>query len=319
MLTRKSKIVMVLAFVPLLMVSCFILPTDTNNDSTAILKLYAEIGKEMEEPTAIKKEEQNKKHLKDQIISSLMNRDYVSYIDSCGLIEQTGNVYLYFEIVTDKPDPIDPEKKFTGRLEIVFKYPHAGTTLPTLNPALITDIISWYGLGREEYDWLVGYADSVEASVAFTNTAVADIKPGISRFWMRNISTSIALGKGDTGAFALDSLDDINHVQYGTGRFLDAHSGDNNDQDPYAFNFDIQVIHKNHEDPTRPYYRYEDNEGITEFFIPYWGTTDSLFYNIHYFPLYYRTGEIRLNAEDGKLLVTFSWDVKADTGTVTIH
>ena len=86
-----------------------------------------------------------------------------------------------------------------------------------------------------------------------------------------------------------------------------------------AFDFNVQVLHKNNEDPTKPYYRYEDNEGITEFTIPYWGTTDSLFYHIHYYPLYYRTGEIRLNEKDGELLVTFSWDVKADTGTVIIH
>ncbi len=322
MVTKKSYLqITVLTCTSLFIVGCFLSPEDANNDDTnpTLLEMYAEIGKELEEPDAIKKEDQNKEYLKSQIGVYFRNREAAAYIDSCGLIEKTGNVYLYYEIVTDKPYELDSGRKFTGRGEIAFKYPYAGVTLATLNPALITDIISWYGIGWEKYDWLPGFLDSVEASVEFTDTDVTTIKPGLSRFWAKNISTSIALGQGDTGYYALDSLDDVNHLQCGEGRFYDAHGGVNNDEESFTFNFDVQLIHKNTLDPTKPYYRYKDNEGITEFFLPYWGTTDSLFFHIHYYPLYYRTGEIRLNENDGELLVTFSWDVKADTGTVIIH
>ncbi len=307
--------------VPLFMTGCFFMPQENqeNTEDQTVLEIYAELGKEMEEPAGVREEDQNKQHLKSQLGYHYRTREAALYVDSCGLIEKADNVYLYYETVTDKPDEADPEKLFTGRGEIEFKYPHAGATLFTLDPALITDIISWYGIGRDEYTWYPGLIDSVEASVEFTDTDVGTIKPGLSHFWAENISTSIALGQGDTGSFALDSLDDVSHIQYGEGRFYDAHGGENNNEAPYAFNFDVEVIHKNKQDPTKPYYRYEDNEGITNFFLPYWGTTDSLYYHIHYYPLYYRTGEIRLNKENGDLLVTFSWDVKADTGTVTIH
>ncbi len=220
--------------VSLFMAGCFFGPEEKqeNTENQTVLEMYAEWGKEMEEPAAVREEDQNKQHLKSQIGYYYRTREAAPHVDSCGLIEKADNVYLYYEVVTDKPDEMDPEKLFTGRGEIEFKYPHSGATLLTLDPALITDIISWYGIGRDEYTWFPGLIDSVEASVEFADTDVGTIKPGLSRFWGKNISTSIALGQGDTGSFVLDSLDDANHTQYGEGRLSEAHGGENKNEAP---------------------------------------------------------------------------------------
>jgi hypothetical protein len=149
-----------------------------------------------------------------------------------------------------------------------------------------------------------------------------DLKPGLTTAWAKNISNTIALGQGDTAAFALDSLYDT--AEYGEGHFYDAHSGKQNTEGPKSFDFTLEVIHINSLDPAKPFLRYQDNEGIMHFYLPYGTSDDSLYFTIHFFPPYShadydREGEIRKNGPTGPRLVYFKIKEMTQSGTVIYY
>jgi hypothetical protein len=115
--------------------------------------------------------------------------------------------------------------------------------------------------------------------------------------------------------FALDSLDDVSHVSFGEGHFLDAHTGDDNTGDPYAFNFKMKVFYRDSLNPNTPYARWRDNEGEVTFTIP-WGrnAVDSLHFDVHFYPNYERAGTI--SDDNGKIRVQFEHNEKSLAGWV---
>lgn len=287
------------------------------------LKPFAHLGKALAKPQAINEEENSKQSSKKRLEAAGSAKRLAkarggaraeAWMAAEPELEDLGNGSLkYVEYMDRKPAEDDPQKLMSGTAEIVFKYAHDNVTLSTLNPALITDIESWHFDGREEKTWEPGHVDSVRATVTFDVTDVADIRPGRTEWWGRNISADVALGKGDTGSFVLNALDDVNHTQSGEGHFYDAHTGRDNNGEPYAFDFELVVYHKNEQDPGKPYYRYEDNEGLLTFTLPWAETGDDLYYWIYFSRVdmagggidYKRTGKIYKNSENGPLLAEF--------------
>jgi hypothetical protein len=123
----------------------------------------------------------------------------------------------------------------------------------------------------------------------------------------------------DTAYFAVDSLDDVNHVQFGEGHFYDARTGKNNDEGSRSFDFTVQIIHKNSLDASKPYLRYEDNEGIVNFTIPWGESGDSLYFTVHFYPGELRKGTIKKNGPEGVTLVEFEKNEKTGDGFVIIY
>jgi hypothetical protein len=246
-----------------------------------------------------------------------------------GIIPNNDGTLTYFEEVANKPNdevinnPNDKDttKLATGRGEVIFKYNGTYTDLSSFDPNLISDIVSWHFIGREaktfkpEIDSIIGTVQFSQGSFLDTNS----IKPGdTTSFWVKNISATLDMGRDDTAAFILDSLDDIKHEQYGEGFFLDAHTGKDNSEPAKSFKFDFTLIHKNTHGPN-PYLHYEDNEGIMSFAYPWGNTGKSLYFTIHFYPNFDRTGEIRENSKDGTLRVSFIHNDKTDIGSVTYY
>ena len=229
------------------------------------------------------------------------------------------DIYTYYEEVVNKPSDEDPDKLVTGRGEVKFGYAAGSTpTLGVIDTSKITQIVSFEMLGREYKSWN-GVTDSINVKMEFMNPDVKDLKPGRIWAWGKNISQDQSKGAGDTASFELDSLDDVNHIQYGEGHFLDAHTGRTHDGDAYSFDFDMQVIHKNTQDQSKPYLRYQDNEGIIFFHLPRPVQKDSLYFTIHFFPQYEREGTIQKDGPNGKVMVRFSFNEKQGTGTATYY
>jgi hypothetical protein len=296
------------------------------------LSFFAKIGKAIEKPSAINDKENSKDGSKNMVtpgslqkgLAKSLARDSATpaWVTDKGLIVR-GDTVFYFEDVVTKPKDDDPYKTTTGHGEVGFMYNGATSslTLDNIVVANITGIYSFHFKGSEKKTWS-GELDTVEYSVRFQNPTLLDLKPGHTTAWAKNISSTIALGQGDTASFALDSLYDT--AEYGEGHFYDAHSGKQNTEGPKAFDFTLEVIHINSLDPTKPFLRYQDNEGIMHFYLPYGISGDSLYFTVHFFPpynhpAYDREGEIRKNGPDGPRLVYFKVKEMTQSGTVVYY
>jgi hypothetical protein len=299
---------------------------------TSSLSFFAKIGKAIEKPSAINNNENSKDGSKNSISTGSLQKSLAkslaqdsaapAWLTDKGLI-LTGDTMIYYEDVAGKPNDADPFKLSTGHGEIAFMYPGASSslTLDNIVAANITGIYSFHFKGREVKTWS-GEIDTVEYWVRFRDPTMLDFKPGQTTAWAKNISTTIALGQGDTAAFELDSLYDT--AEYGSGHFFDAHSGKQNSQGPSSFNFTLQVIHVNSLDPTQPFLRYQDNEGIMNFYLPYGASNDSLYFTVHFYPpynhpVYDREGEIRKDGPNGPRLVYFKIKEMTQAGTVIYY
>ncbi|OGJ84893.1 MAG: hypothetical protein A2487_07280 [Candidatus Raymondbacteria bacterium RifOxyC12_full_50_8] len=283
------------------------------------LDLFAKIGKAMGKPSAINEEENGKEGAKSTVTQGAAKQFLARgcatqdiWQTGNGLVDSGNGILTYWETVVNKPDNQDPLKKFTGKAEVSFRYGGAVPALPAnLNASLITDVISWKANGREIKTWhVVGSdmeIDTINVTITFSAGSLQDpasIRPGYTTAWGKNISVLDELGKGDTASFELTSLDEATYTQVGHGSFFDA-KDDNGES--HTFAFDLQIIHKNSQDPTLPYLRYEDNEGVVTFTIPWGETGDSLFFNIHFYPatdaaLGYREVTIYKNTASGEKL-----------------
>ncbi|MFC1584638.1 hypothetical protein ACFL5V_03720 [Fibrobacterota bacterium] len=331
MLTRTIKTLALLLASGLVLTGCGLNPFGAGGLG---LDFYAIFAKKMEKPKAIEEEEGgkegSKKVVKEGVAASgnlakrAAGEDAEPWIVEQGL-EKNGDTLIYFEVVKDKPSEEDPDKIMTGRGEVKFGYSGMEpSTLDDVDTTLITDLYSFHFIGREmkNENWVnkAGEICSLDVKVLFSSTSVNDIKPGKTWFWAMNISPTIEMGKDDTASFILDELDDALKIQYGEGHFLDANSGDNHDEGPRAFDFDLEVHHKNSLEPDKPYHRYQDNEGIVRFSLP-WGkdAVDSLYFSIHFYPMYEREGTIQKNGPDGPVLVRFKHNEKSGQGWVTYY
>ncbi|MFH0919365.1 MAG: hypothetical protein V1913_03315 [Fibrobacterota bacterium] len=328
-MTKFSKTLAILAVTGLALTGCGKNPFGPG--APGGLSIFAKLGKAMSKPSAVNDEENGKEGSKNTVNTAIATAKRLakgfgtqaapSWLVSNGIEVRGGDSLVYFEVVRDKPDESDNQKLTTGRGEVAFKYTGTYTNLPSLNPMLISDVYHWKFTGREKKSWNSEVC-SLRATVNFSQGNIlvpSTIKPGFTEFWARNISSSVELGEGDTAFFTLDSLDDNNHIQYGSGAFYDAHSGKDNSEGPKSFDFDLAVIHKNSQNPSLPYLRYEDNEGIMSFTYPWGETGDSLYFMIHFKPNYERSGEIRKNTADGALLVEFTNNDKTGAGTTTYY
>lgn len=286
-------------------------------------KIFAYLGKALQKPSAINDQQNSKDGSKGTIAAAksaalrlakagadaAQSREWLK---GRGITSNNDGSFTYWEEVANKPSEEDPDKLVTGRGEVNFLYTGTPDTA-SIDTSKIVAINSFSMVGRETKTWNEEI-DTVRISIAFAFPDVKDFKPGIILAWAKNISGVQSLGDGDTASFTLDSLDDANHIQYGAGHFLDAHRGRNHEGLPYAFDFGLQVIHKNSEDPTKPYLRYQDNEGIINFALPFSRNNDSLYFTIHFYPDYYRTGKIRKGGPDGPVVVTFTFNEKSRVG-----
>jgi hypothetical protein len=299
---------------------------------TSSLSLFAKIGKAIEKPSAINDKENGKDGSKNMVTAGSLQKSLAkslspdavtpAWVTAKGLIVR-GDTVFYYEDVTNKPKDDDPFKKTTGHGEVGFMYLGATSSL-TLDNIVVADIIGIYTFhfkGREEKTWN-NEVDTVEYSVRFANPTLLDLKPGTTTAWGKNISSTIALGQGDTAFFTLDSLYDT--AEYGEGHFFDAHSGKQSSEGPKSFDFTLEVIHINSLDPTKPFLRYQDNEGVMHFYLPYGTSGDSLYFTVHFFPPYShpdfdREGEIRKNGPAGPRLVYFKIKEMTQSGTVIYY
>ena len=295
------------------------------------LDLYAHFAKTSERPKAINEEENGKNGANGLVkegasaAGRLAKGAAGTAVDSPWIVARglrsSLDTLIYWEDVRNKPSEEDAEKLMTGRGEVKFRYGGlAPDSLIRVDTTLITDVFSFHFLGRENKTWKTSGGsseiDSLDVEVNFSSTSIINIRPGKTRFWARNISSRDDLGAGDSAFFSLDSLNDSIFTQYGRGEFLDAHSGKENAGAARPFHFDIRIIHKNSLGGN-PYLRYQDNEGILNFILP-WGErgNDSLYFEIHFMPNYQRDGVIRKGGPQGSVLVEFNFNEKTGVGTV---
>ena len=290
------------------------------------LDVFAKIGQAMSRPQAIDRQDNSQATSQAIVSEGAGAAKRLTKVAAIGMmrmyivkrgIRWYGDTITYYETVLNKPSEEDPTKLVTGTGEVRFIYTGAHVdSLKDVNTALIAGLYSWHFQGSEWKPWSAERC-SVSATVQFVTPRTLDsnlIKPGKTWLWAKVTSgTNI----GDTSCFVLDSLDDVNHVQFGRGGFYKAadRSGD-----PKSFNYGIKVIHKNSMDPAHPYLRYQDNEGEVTFYL-LWGKTitDSLYYQIRFKPNYEREGTIRKNGPGGKILVTFTKNEQTNTGKVVYH
>lgn len=260
------------------------------------LNLFAKIGKALAKPSAINEEENGKEGAKNTItpngakefLGKGLQAKEIWLVDN-GITENGDGTCSYWEQVRNKPDDRDPWKLFTGRAEVNFKYGGATpVTLANINLTLVQDVYSFKANGREVKTWhKFGdemETDTIDIMVTFSQGSIQapeTIKPGYTTAWGKNISAADELGRGDTASFSLTRLDDSAHIQYGSGTFFDA-KDDNGES--HSFSFDLEIIHKNSQNPDLPYLRYEDNEGVLTFTLPWGKTGDNLFFHIHFYP-----------------------------------
>jgi hypothetical protein len=297
------------------------------------LDLFAKIGKAMGKPSAINEEENDKKNAKE-VVSKPAAKRYLAkglrtedpWQTGNGIIPNDDGSLTYWETVSNKPDEHDKLKLFTGRAEVVFTYNGPAPAQPSdLNVGLIGDIISWHANGSEVKTWKKDALGNMETNsinllITFAQGDIQQpctIKPGVTTAWGKNISASVELGRGDTASFKLEPItDDINHIQYGEGHFYDAY---NDDGESRSVDFKLEIHHKNNYPELsgcpsgNPYLRYEDNEGVVTFEMPWGETGDDLFFHIHFYPavgttLGYRVVKIYKNDINGELLYEVTVD-----------
>lgn len=312
------------AFTALLAAHC---GTNPFGSSESGMRIFANLAKALAKPPQINDQTGSKQSSKSMVGNARSTAKSLAksmadatalvpfWLDSHGIINNGNGSYTYFQIVKDKPSEEDSDKLQTGRGEIVFGY-NGVPTLATLDTSKITSIASFELIGREYKTWN-GETDSIHAKITFSNPDAKDFKPGRSIAWGKNISPDQSRGSGDTAAFTLDSLDDVNHIQYGAGHFFDAHTGRMHDGDSYSFDYTLQVIHKN-STGGNPYLRYQDNEGIVNFYLPR-PNAETLYFTIHFFPQYERTGSIQRDGPNGPVLVDFSYNEKRRIGSATYY
>lgn len=291
------------------------------------LSIFAKIGKAMAKPAAINEEENGKEGSKNTVASGVAakarlekgfaNQASPSWMISSGIEARGGDTLVYFEEVAGKPNENEPQKITTGRGEVAFKYNGTYTGMAGFNTALISDVYSWKFIGREKKTWNSEVC-SLQAVVNFTSGDLQNpstIRPGYTEVWGKVIESSTRENNlDDTAHFYLDSaLDEANSIQNGGGDYYDARSGKNADEGPKAFSFKLQVLHMN------TYLNYEDNQGIMTFAYPHGETGDSLYFLIHFYPNYERTGTIRKNSQDGPVVVEFATNDKTGASTVTYY
>ncbi|MBN2037983.1 MAG: hypothetical protein JW768_14675 [Chitinispirillaceae bacterium] len=305
----------------LLVASCGLSPFGPGESG---LSIFAHLGKAIQKPSQINDEQTSKEGAKETVTAAMYMTDRLAksspaldpWLVDRGIADSGNGVFCYWEEVNSKPSEEDADKKVTGRAEVKFKY-NGTPDISTINAASITEILSFEMVGREYKSWS-GVTDTVRVTIVFQDPAVKDFKPGLITAWGKNISESQSLGRGDTASFVLDSLDDAAHVQYGEGHFYDAHTGRNNDGDSKSFDFTMQVIHKNSLDESKPYERYQDNEGIINFYLDR-AVGEDLYFTVHFKPLYKRDGTIQKGGPDGPVLVEFEYDEKKRTGSATYY
>jgi hypothetical protein len=310
----------------LLVSSCGINPFGSGESG---LKIFAQLGKALQKPSQINDEQSSKNGSKASVATAQAMAKRLaksaegseaavldSWLKDRDIVDSGNGVYCYWEEVANKPSEEDFMKKVTGRGEVKFTY-NGVPSLGTIDTAKITGIISFQMVGREYKSWSE-VTDSVHVKISFLKPDTKDLTPGLITAWGKNISDLQSQGKGDTAAFYLDSLDDVNHVQFGEGHFYDAHTGRMHDGDPTSFDFTMQVIHKNSVDPSKPYLRYQDNEGIINFYLDR-KNGNTLYFTIHFYPQYDRSGEIRSDGPNGPVLVKFDYNEKDRTGTATYY
>jgi hypothetical protein len=292
------------------------------------LKIFAHLGKALQKPSQINDEQSSKNNSKASLATAQgMAKRLAKTIDGSQAvpdpewlrahgIADSGEYYCYWEEVVNKPSEEDVQKKITGRGEVMFTY-NGVPTLGTMDTAKITGIVSFKMIGREYKSWNE-VTDSVRVKIYFHNPDTKDLTPGLITAWGKNISDLQSQGRGDTAAFILDSLDEANHRQFGEGHFYDAHTGRTHDGDPTSFDFTLQVLHKNNENPDKPYLRYQDNEGIINFYLDQ-KNGNTLYFTIHFFEQYERKGEIRKDDPDGPVLVKFNFNEKTGEGQATYY
>ncbi|MBN1129602.1 MAG: hypothetical protein JXA71_11475 [Chitinispirillaceae bacterium] len=310
----------------LLLSSCGINPFGPGESG---LKIFAHLGKALQKPSQMNDEQSSKTGSKATVATAQAMAKRLaksagdtealadpSWLKAHGIADSGNGVYCYWEEVANKPSEEDVFKKVTGRGEVKFTYDGV-PTLGSIDTAKITGIISFEMAGREYKSWSE-VTDTIRVKISFLTPDTKDLTPGLITAWGKNISDLQSQGRGDTAAFYLDSLDDAAHVQYGEGHFYDAHTGRIHDGEPASFDFTMQVIHKNTVDAGKPYERYQDNEGVINFFLER-KTGDPLYFTIHFFPSYYRTGTIQKGGPDGQTLVTFEYNEKTRIGKATYY
>jgi hypothetical protein len=289
------------------------------------LKMYAILGKSVAKPQNINEEQNSKQGAKEvvaeadaaakRLAKSAESTALRLWLDSAG-IERQGSEFVYWECVTGKPSDEDPQKLLYGRSEVRFLYngPDPAGRPGNIDQSAITDILTFTFHGVEEKTWK-GEKDSVRARVTFARSGVNDVTPGFTTWWAKNITVG-SDEYGDTAQFSLDSLDEAEHVQFGEGHFYDASARKENRR---SWDFELQVLHKN-EKGGSPYDRYQDNEGIMTFYLP-WAShpDDSLYFRVHFYPDYERVGEIYKNGPDGAKLVYFEKNEKTGDGRFVMY
>jgi len=311
---RSIKSLVVLAAVSGLFAGCGLNPWGAGQSG---FKLFAALGKAVQKPSAIDDQKNNKQAVKSTLTTGVAKRLAKSagrpvdtWRDTGYIAQISGNRYIYREHVTNKPSDEDPENLQTGWGEVEFAY--NGDPNVAWSDANITDVYVFRFVGRENKTWK-DEVDSLRLSIEFAATGVGAVKPGATYAWGRNITGDIAKGDGDTACFFVDSLNEVDSIQYGEGHFLDAHSGNSHDGDPYSFDFGIEVWHMG------TYADYTDNQGVITFLLPWGETGKNLHFMIHFHPNYRRTGEIRESGPNGTLRVEFDWNEKSNSGAVTYY
>jgi len=316
-MTRTLKLIASIGIAGMLLANCGKNPLGPG--APGGLSLFAKIGKAMSKPAAVNNE-QNSKDGTKSTLGSGVSKAYLGKVLSGqaapGVVFDTlydmptANTYMYQQRVADKPNDDDPMKHSTGTGEIVFKY--SGNPRVAFNAMYITNIISFHFIGREQKIWN-NEIDSLDVTVTFSVTEIADFKPGLTTMWAKNITGDITKGDGDTAKFSVEALDEtiLNHpVQSGSGVFYDAHSGNDQSGEAKSFSFNLKILFQNTQDSTKPYRRYQDNEGIITFSLPW--AQDSLAFNIHFYSqnkllenTYDREGNIYKHDENGARVVYF--------------
>jgi hypothetical protein len=313
-----TKVGLLLALSGLLALGCGKNPVDEGAQG---LELFVKLGKLFAKPKAIDDEQQNKNTTKGTLSEGTAAAKRAAkaatpqvnpaWLDTSGIVPgDITNEYIFYEEVTNKPSEEDSQKLVTGRGEVVFQY--NGDPRVAFDTTRILGIKSWSFIGHETKTWN-SQTDSIRATVTFSNTVLTDIQPGLSTFWGKNISATLELGRDDTASFNVDSLDDVNSIQFGAGHFLDAHTGQDNDGAARPFDFTIRILHKG------TYTNYQDNEGIINFYLPWGASSDSLYFTVHFYPLYERTGTIQKNGPAGVKLADFTYNDKSGAGSVTYY
>ncbi|MBD3420807.1 MAG: hypothetical protein GF398_11875 [Chitinivibrionales bacterium] len=295
------------------------------------LRWAAVVGKSVEKPP-INEEENSEESAKKKLAVAQVNRLAKSAAIDAGIvsrsIEDSANVFIYRETVNNKPAEHDFGKLITGTGTVAFKTTQTTiTSVDDIDETKITDILRWHFKGREYKTWKK-VTDSLEISVEFAKTKLAEVKPGETSVWGLNISDEKEKGRDDSAWVYLSEADDANQTQTGSGIFKDAHSGEDNTGPARYFHFQTQIIHKNALDSGKPYERWEDNEGVMEFKTAWDATGDSLYFYILFSPVnstdpqtidYKREGSVYENDKSGNKLLDFVAYEKSGEGNYTIY